>query len=153
MLSLALAVLLAQAEVPAELTLAVGETVTLHVPRLQRVAVSGNASMLDMRPLGHDELQLTAYAEGKTTVPCWSSDGKRWMVRVTITPPRTGAQPVPAKRRVERAKVNGQDRTVTVFEFPETLETITEAREVDGGVLLRGLTAKGVPLEVVLTPR
>ena len=85
----------------------------------------------------------------------WRSRGDRVSIDLRVVPatPRSKALEVPVTRTVERLPVNGQERKTTVFTFPETLAKITDATDVDGGVLLEGVTTSGERLEILVTPR
>jgi hypothetical protein len=151
---LSLLVALAVAQVPTSLTLEVGETRRITVPGLQRIAVSG-ADVYDVKTRGRDEVEIIGFSPGRSTLLIWRSRGDRVSIDLRVVPatPKTKTIAVPVTRTVERVSVNGREQKATVFTFPEALAQITEATDVDGGVLLKGLTTSGERLEILVTPR
>lgn len=147
---LALFLALSLGQVPSKVTVAVGESKVVRVPCLQRIAISG-ADGYEVRNRGCRELEFIGLAPTKATVLAWTAKGERVAVAIEVVPAAT--PPVQVTRTVEKVGVDGRERAVEVFTFPEELVEVTSARETDGGVLLEGRTAKGERLEVFVSPR
>ena len=145
---------LAVAQVPTRITLEVGESQRVKVPGLQRIAVSAD-QVYDLRPVGGDEVEFIGSAPGRSRVLMWRSRGQLVSMDLLVVPAtaKSKAVPVPVTRTVERISVNGEVRQTTVFTFPESLAQVTDTTEVDGGVILKGLTTSGEHLEIFITPR
>jgi Pilus formation protein N terminal region len=124
------------------LTLELGEQRKLKLPGLQRVAVS--VGQADCKTIGNDELLFLGTEVGKSPFHGWLTNGKHVTFMVNVVPSK-GPRPVPT--------TTTQKGDVTVFEFNEDLAEITETREVDGGLLIRGKNRKGLGVEVLLTPK
>jgi len=104
--------------------------------------VLGGAGRL--QAIGNDEVLFLGTELGKAPFLGWFTNGKRVTFLVNVVPAK-GPRPVPA--------TSEQRGDVTVFEFNEELAEITETREVDGGIVIRGKNRKGLGIEVMLTPK
>lgn len=141
LLTLASLVLL---QVPADgvLTVELGEQRTLKLPGLQRIAFS--VGQADCKSIGNDEVLFLGTELGKAPFHGWLTNGKHVTFLVNVVASK-GPRPVPVTTQ--------RKGDVTVFEFNEELTEITETREVDGGILIRGKNRKGLGVEVMLTPK
>lgn len=126
------------------LRLELGEERALRFPGLQRIAVSVGTA--DCKTVGNSEVLFLGTQLGKAPFLGWLSNGQRVTFMVQVVPAKAkGPKKVPTTTR--------QQGDVTVFEFNEDLAEITDTREVDGGIMIRGRDRKGLAVEVMLTPR
>jgi len=127
-----------------ELTLEVGEQRTVVVPGLQRLVMGSGP--VDCKTIGNHQVLFIGMGEGKSSAFAWTGKGERVAFHLTVVPVKPKGPtnvPVTTQRKGD----------VTVFEFNEELAEITETREVDGGILIRGKNRKGLGVEVMLTPK
>ncbi len=149
---LALALTLSLAAVPESVTLELGESITLDVGGVQRLAVS--AGCYDVRPVAGGKLMIIGAELGESTVLGWRGDGSRFSfgVRVVAATRKRRDEVVPVHRtELKGGRDGGGD--LTIFEVPVELRTITETVETDGGVVVLGTGAHGERLRFELTPR
>lgn len=73
----------AAAEEGSTINLGVGTQKVINVPGASRVAV-GDASVIDVKNLGNNQLLISGQAEGKTTLMVWKSSGQRVSYLVSV---------------------------------------------------------------------
>lgn len=127
-----------------ELTLELGERRTVVVPGLQRLAMGSGP--VDCKTIGNSQVVFIGVGLGKANAFAWTGKGERVAFALTVVEVKPkGPKNIPATTQ--------QKGDVTVFEFNEELAEITDTREVDGGIVIRGKNRKGVGIEVMLTPK
>jgi Flp pilus assembly secretin CpaC len=175
-MTLALFLVLAAAPKPSSnlggaVTLEVGEQKVVTAPcSLQRLAVDatpptlsrialGDASIVDIKTIGNNQIVFIGGGEGQTTILGWCSNGQRisWLVKVVPagTRPRVDRE-IKVKQSAGSAKIVDEsgvrDTQVTVVEIPGDLVDVEEVKSPDGRVTLVGYDSAHRRVTITATP-
>lgn len=147
MLTLALAVLVSQAQPPLldpehpieRIDLELGERRQFHTPGLQRVAVSTGTA--DCRTIGNSRLEVIGSEVGKFSLLAWFTNGKRVTSLVVVRPAKTELGPYSLKTLPEVIRIAVGERRVLRLSGMEHFTSggaNVDAKAIEGGIELIG---------------